>query len=49
MFTMQSFYGAIFGSECSRNPYLDSLIRLTRISAAEVALLKSNISWDMWG
>lgn len=49
MFTMQSFYGAIFGSEYSRNPYLDCLIRLTRVSTDEVALLKSNINWDMWG
>ncbi len=49
MSTMQAFYNNVISSNKPSNPYMDSLLRLTRISIDKVAVFKSEINWNMWG
>jgi hypothetical protein len=49
MSTMQAFYNKVICSDKLSNPYMDSLLRLTRISIDKLTVFKSEINRNMWG
>jgi hypothetical protein len=45
---MQAFYTRLFAASSDKTGYWGWLARLTRLSLARAASLKSELSWDVW-
>ena len=48
MSTMQMFYNRLFHGLDALDPYLALLAQLTKVSAAQVRILKAGRSWFDW-
>ncbi len=48
MSTMQMFYNRLFHGRDDHDPHLARLAQLTKVSAAQVRILKTALSWFDW-
>jgi len=47
--TLHAFYKKMSGSHRNYNHYVNCLRRLTQLNINQVAVVKTNVTWDIWG